>query len=108
MASAKVSNSLSGGDAEEGNELDDDGGFVMTRTAGKRRLNVSAADMVANEILDDVNEDLIMDDDETTDPIKRLHRGYMNEAVAMVCLMFLLFCLLALLLYNVPRITSHF
>ncbi|CAK7240317.1 MAG: tRNA(adenine34) deaminase [Sporothrix thermara] len=83
MASAKVSNSLSGGDAEEGNELDDDGGFVMTRTAGKRRLNVSAADMVANEILDDVNEDLIMDDDETTDPIKRLHRGYMNEAVAM-------------------------
>ncbi|CAK7223122.1 tRNA(adenine34) deaminase [Sporothrix bragantina] len=83
MASAKVSNSLSGSDAEDGNDSDEDGGFVMTRTAGKRRLNVSAADMVANEILDDVNEDLIMDDDETTDPIKRLHRGYMNEAVAM-------------------------
>ncbi|CAK7235175.1 tRNA(adenine34) deaminase [Sporothrix curviconia] len=83
MASAKVSNSLSGSDVEDGNDSEDDGGFVMTRTAGKRRLNVSAADMVANEILDDVNEDLIMDDEETTDPVKRLHRGYMNEAVAM-------------------------
>ncbi|CAK7204254.1 tRNA(adenine34) deaminase [Sporothrix eucalyptigena] len=83
MASAKVSNSLSGSDAEDGNDSDEDGGFVMTRTAGKRRLNVSAADMLANEILDDVNEDLIVDDEEVTDPVKRLHRGYMNEAVAM-------------------------
>lgn len=84
MASTKVCSSISGSDAGDGNDSDEDGNFVITRTAGKRRLNGSAADMVANEILDDVNEDLIMVDEETTDPIKRLHRGYMNEAVAMV------------------------
>ncbi|CAK7563904.1 MAG: tRNA(adenine34) deaminase [Sporothrix epigloea] len=83
MASTKVCSSISGSDAGDGNDSDEDGNFVITRTAGKRRLNGSAADMVANEILDDVNEDLIMVDEETTDPIKRLHRGYMNEAVAM-------------------------
>ncbi|KAL1894375.1 tRNA(adenine34) deaminase [Sporothrix stenoceras] len=82
MASANVSNSPVGSDFEDGNESDESG-FVMTRTAGKRRLNVSAADMIANEILDDVNEELVVEDEEVTDPIKRLHRGYMNEAVAM-------------------------
>ncbi|ERS98208.1 hypothetical protein HMPREF1624_04991 [Sporothrix schenckii ATCC 58251] len=83
MASTKVSNNLAGSDAEDSNDSDEDGSFVMTRTAGKRRLNISAADMIANEILDDVNEELVVEDDEVTDPIKKLHRGYMNEAVAM-------------------------
>lgn len=91
MASAKVSSGLLGSDADDGNDSDDDADFIMTRTAGKRRVNVSAADMLANEILDDVNEDLIAvtEVDEVSDPIKRLHRGYMNEAVAMVCIFFL-------------------
>lgn len=106
MASAKVSNSPVGSDVEDGNESDDSG-FVMTRTAGKRRLNVSAADMIANEILDDVNEELVVEDEEVTDPIKRLHRGYMNEAVAMVrVFFFFFFCCLLIFFTSIFR--PHF
>ncbi len=90
VTSAKMSSSILDIDAGDGNDSDDDGDFIMTRTAGKRRGNLSAADMLANEILDDINEDLNVatEDDEKSDPVKRLHRGYMNEAVAMVCIPF--------------------
>ncbi|EFX05013.1 tRNA-specific adenosine deaminase [Grosmannia clavigera kw1407] len=77
---------LMGSDAEEGNESDEsNASFIMTRTAGKRRGNLSSGDMLANEILHDINEDLntMAEEAEECDPIKRLHRGYMNEAVAM-------------------------
>lgn len=108
MASAKVSNGLAGSDAEDGNDdSDDDGGFVMTRTAGKRRLNVSAADMIANEILDDVNEELVVEDEDVTDPIKRLHRGYMNEAVAMVRILTTLLLFFLVPFFSLSRGTSN-
>ena len=85
MASAKVHDCLTGSDGSDGDESDDSD-FIMTRTAGKRRGNLSAADMLANEILDDMNEDLnaAAEVEEESDPVKRMHRGYMNEAVAMV------------------------
>lgn len=70
----------------DGNDSDDSSsGFVMTRTAGKRRINLSSGDLLANEILHDINEDLntVSEDVDECDPVKRLHRGYMNEAIAM-------------------------
>ncbi|OAA63507.1 tRNA-specific adenosine deaminase [Niveomyces insectorum RCEF 264] len=86
MAYNKVDGDLLDLDADSGSDSDDVGsGFVMTRTTGKRRGNLTPGDMLANEILHDINEDLVVltEDNDECDPVKRLHRGYMNEAVAM-------------------------